>query len=40
MCRLGGCFVEGINVERAPNWITSIEPLEQRPETFSVLGYW
>jgi hypothetical protein len=40
MCRIGGCFAEGINVERAPNWITSIEPLEQRPGTFSVLGYW
>lgn len=36
----GGCFVEGINVESAPNWKTSIGPLEQRPGTFSVWGYW
>jgi len=36
----GGCFVEGINVESAPNWKTSLGPLEQRPGTFSVWGYW
>lgn len=36
----GGCFVEGLNVESAPNWKTSIGPLEQRPGTFSVWGYW
>lgn len=36
----GGCFVEGINVESAPNWKNSIGPLENRPGTFSVWGYW
>ncbi len=36
----GGCFVEGVNVESAPNWKTSIGPLEKRPGTFSVWGYW
>ncbi len=36
----GGCFVEGINVESAPNWKASLGPLEQRPGTFSVWGYW
>ncbi|MES2005872.1 MAG: alpha-L-arabinofuranosidase C-terminal domain-containing protein [Bacteroidota bacterium] len=36
----GGCFVEGINVESAPNWKTSIGPVEKRPGTFSVWGYW
>jgi alpha-N-arabinofuranosidase len=36
----GGCFVEGINVESAPNWKTSIGNLENRPGTFSVWGYW
>lgn len=36
----GGCFVEGLNVESAPNWKKSIGPLEQRPGTFSVWGYW
>jgi alpha-L-arabinofuranosidase len=36
----GGCFVEGINVESAPNWKSSIGPLEKRPGTFSVWGYW
>ncbi|NCI49437.1 alpha-L-arabinofuranosidase [Sediminibacterium roseum] len=36
----GGCFVEGINVESAPNWKTSIGKLEKRPGTFSVWGYW
>ena len=36
----GGCFVEGINVESAPNWKTSIGPVEKRPGTFSVWDYW
>lgn len=36
----GGCFVEGLNVESAPNWKKSIGPLEERPGTFSVWGYW
>ncbi|WP_165958106.1 alpha-L-arabinofuranosidase C-terminal domain-containing protein [Segetibacter sp. 3557_3] len=36
----GGCYVEGINVESAPNWKTSIGPVEKRPGTFSVWGYW
>lgn len=36
----GGCFVEGINIESAPNWKTSIGPIEKRPGTFSVWAYW
>lgn len=36
----GGCFVEGINVESAPNWKSSIGPIVKRPGTFSVWGYW
>jgi len=36
----GGCFVEGINVESAPNWKSSIGKLEKRPGTYSVWGYW
>ncbi|NCI46790.1 alpha-L-arabinofuranosidase C-terminal domain-containing protein [Sediminibacterium soli] len=36
----GGCFVEGVNVESAPNWKNTIGPLEKRPGTFSVWGYW
>lgn len=36
----GGCFVEGINVESAPNWKRTIGPVEQRPGTFSVWDYW
>ena len=36
----GGCFVEGINVESAPNWKNTLGPVEKRPGTFSVWGYW
>ncbi|MEI6950227.1 alpha-L-arabinofuranosidase C-terminal domain-containing protein [Paraflavisolibacter sp. H34] len=36
----GGCFVEGINVESAPNWKRSIGPVEKRPGTYSPWGYW
>ena len=36
----GGCFVEGINVENTPNWKKSIGPVEKRPGTYSVWGYW
>jgi alpha-L-arabinofuranosidase len=36
----GGCFVEGITIESAPNWKNTIGPLEQRPGTFSPWGYW
>ncbi|WP_210464391.1 alpha-L-arabinofuranosidase C-terminal domain-containing protein [Rufibacter roseolus] len=36
----GGCFVEGITVESAPNWKQSIGPVEKRPGTFSPWGYW
>ncbi|MEI6949030.1 alpha-L-arabinofuranosidase C-terminal domain-containing protein [Paraflavisolibacter sp. H34] len=36
----GGCFVEGINIENAPNWKRSLGPVEQRPGTYSPWGYW
>lgn len=36
----GGCFVEGISVESAPNWKRSLGPLEKRPGTYSPWGYW
>ncbi len=36
----GGCFVEGINVENTPSWKKSLGPLEKRPGTYSVWGYW
>jgi len=36
----GGCFVEGINVENTPNWKKSLGPVEKRPGTYSVWGYW
>jgi alpha-N-arabinofuranosidase len=36
----GGCFVEGITIESAPNWKNSIGPLIGRPGTFSPWGYW
>jgi alpha-L-arabinofuranosidase len=32
--------VEGINVESAPNWKSTIGNLEKRPGTYSVWGYW
>lgn len=36
----GGCFVEGINIESAPNWRRSIGPIEKRLGTYSPWGYW
>ena len=36
----GGCFVEGLNVENSPNWKKSLGPIEKRPGTYSVWGYW
>lgn len=36
----GGCFVEGINIQSAPDWKRTIGPVEQRPGTFSPWGYW
>jgi alpha-N-arabinofuranosidase len=36
----GGCFVEGISTESAPNWKRSLGPLTERPGTYSPWGYW
>ncbi|BAV10274.1 Alpha-L-arabinofuranosidase C-terminus [Filimonas lacunae] len=36
----GGCFVEGITIESAPDWKKTIGPVEERPGTFSPWGYW
>lgn len=36
----GGCFVEGINIQSAPNWKRSIGPVEMRVGTYSPWGYW
>ncbi|MES1226438.1 MAG: alpha-L-arabinofuranosidase, partial [Bacteroidota bacterium] len=36
----GGCFVEGISTESAPNWKKSLGPIEERPGTYSPWGYW
>lgn len=36
----GGCFVEGVTIESAPEWKKTIGPVEQRPGTFSPWGYW
>lgn len=36
----GGCFVEGINIQSAPQWKRTIGPVEKRPGTFSPWGYW
>ena len=36
----GGCFVEGINIQSAPNWKRSLGPVEERPGTYSPWGYW
>ncbi|WP_295128676.1 alpha-L-arabinofuranosidase C-terminal domain-containing protein [uncultured Chitinophaga sp.] len=36
----GGCFVEGITIESAPNWKQTIGPLEKREATYSPWGYW
>lgn len=36
----GGCFVEGITIQSAPDWKKTIGPVEQRPGTYSPWGYW
>lgn len=36
----GGCFVEGITIESAPEWKNTIGPVEKRPGSFSPWGYW
>jgi alpha-L-arabinofuranosidase len=36
----GGCYVEGITVESAPDWKSTLGPLEQRIPTYSPWGYW
>jgi alpha-L-arabinofuranosidase len=36
----GGCYVEGITIESAPDWKKTIGPPENRPGTFSPWGYW
>lgn len=36
----GGCYVEGITVESAPDWKTTLGPVEQRTASYSPWGYW
>lgn len=36
----GGCFVEGITIQSAPDWKTTIGPVEKRHSTYSPWGYW
>jgi alpha-L-arabinofuranosidase len=36
----GGCFVEGINIQSAPDWKHTIGPVEKRPGTYSPWGYY
>ncbi len=36
----GGCFVEGINIQSAPSWSTSIGAVEKRKPTYSPWEYW
>ena len=36
----GGCFVEGITIQSAPNWRNTIGPVEKRAETYSPWGYY
>jgi len=36
----GGCFVEGICIQSAPDWKKTIGPVERRPGTYSPWGYW
>ena len=36
----GGCFVEGIDIQSAPDWEKTIGPVEKRPGTYSPWGYW
>ncbi len=36
----GGCFVEGINIQSAPDWKQSIGPVEKRVQAYSPWGYY
>lgn len=36
----GGCFVEGITIQSAPDWKQSIGPVEKRPGSYSPWGYY
>lgn len=36
----GGCFVEGITIQSAPDWKQTIGPVEERIETYSPWGYY
>ncbi len=36
----GGCFVEGITIQSAPDWKETIGPVEKRTGTYSPWGYW
>ena len=36
----GGCFVEGITIQSAPDWKQTIGPVENRVETYSPWGYY
>lgn len=36
----GGCFVEGVNIQSAPDWKETIGPVESRRPTFSVWDYY
>lgn len=36
----GGCFVEGITIQTAPDWKVTIGPIEKRPGTYSPWGYY
>lgn len=36
----GGCFVEGITIQSAPDWKETIGPIEKRGGTYSPWGYW
>ena len=36
----GGCFVEGICIQSAPDWKNTIGAVERRPGTYSPWGYW
>jgi alpha-N-arabinofuranosidase len=36
----GGCFVEGITIQSAPDWKQTIGPVEKRQPTYSPWGYW
>jgi alpha-N-arabinofuranosidase len=36
----GGCFVEGITIQSAPDWKNTIGPVEKRAETYSPWGYY